>query len=297
MNPWIGKVVLFASLSAPLLVGSGLAMAQSAATAPAAEAGAGGGHHGHHHREGLLGRALKLDSLTSDQRAQIEQLVQSERTAHAPVRAADAAVLTALAQQVESGAINENALAPTVQARQSAEATAHSSQQDALVKLHGILTSAQRSQLVDAIEAGMASHAGHPHGGGDHNHGMLSHLSSELGLSDQQTQQIASALHAQHASHANGGAPPNAASAATSATPPHEAWLESFRGDSFSPTPPSSTPGQSGGAFAQGHAHPDARKGMRMEHVLEAAVPVLTSAQRTELATLLRARAAHESRG
>jgi Spy/CpxP family protein refolding chaperone len=292
MNRWIGKVVLFASLSAPLLAGSGLAMAQATATAPVAEAGTGGGHHGHHHREGLLGRALKLDSLTSDQRSQIEQLMQSERTAHAPVRAADAAVLTALAQQVESGTINETALAPTVQARQSAEATARSSQQDAVVKLHAILTPTQRGQLIDAIEAGMASHAGHPHGGGDHNHGMLSHLSSELGLSDQQTQQIASTLHAQHASHTNGAAPANAPPAGA---PAHQAWLESFRGDSFSPTPPSAAPGPSGGAFAA-HAKGGMR-GMRMEHVLEAAVPVLTSAQRTELATLLRARAAHESRG
>ncbi|HSY23023.1 MAG TPA: Spy/CpxP family protein refolding chaperone [Polyangiaceae bacterium] len=289
MNRWIGKVVLFASLSAPFLAGSGLALAQSAATAPVAEAGAAGGHHGHHHREGLLGRALKLDSLTSDQRSQIEQLVESERTAHAPVRAADAAVLTALAQQVESGTINETALAPTVQARQSAEATARSSQQGAVVKLHAILTPTQRGQLVDAIEAAMASRAGRPHGGGDHNHGMLSHLSSELGLSDQQTQQIASTLRTQHASHANGTAPANAPPAGTQ---PRQAWLESFRGDAFSPTPPSATPGQSDGALA---VH--AKGGMRMEHVLEAAVPVLTSAQRTELATLLRARAAHESRG
>jgi Spy/CpxP family protein refolding chaperone len=288
MNRWIGKVVLFASLSAPLLVGSGLAMAQSATTAPAADGGQG--HHGHHHREGLLGRALKLDTLTSDQRTQIEQLMQSERTAHAPVRAADAAVLTALAQQVESGTINETALAPTVQARQSAETTAHSSQQDTVVKLHAILTPAQRGQLVDAIEAEMTAHGGHPHAGGNPNHGMLSHLSNKLGLSDQQTQQIASALHAQHASHGNGATHANAPPAGT--VPPHRAWLEAFRGDSFSSSATAATPGPNSGAFAH-HAN----GGMRMEHVLEAAVPVLTSAQRTELATLLRARAARESRG
>jgi len=287
MNRWIAKVVLFTSLSAPLLAGSELAMAQPAPAAPLVEAGAG--HHGHHHREGLLGRALKLDSLSSDQRSQIEQLVQAERTAHGPVRAADAAVLTVLAQQVESGSINEGALAPTVQARQSAETTARSSQEDAVVKLHAILTPAQRGQLVDAIEGEMGSHAGHPHDGGGHAHGMLSHLSSELGLSDQQTQQIASALHAQHAAHAN-SATPNPPP--TGAVPPHRAWLEAFRGDSFSP-------GAAGAGVTQGpnggdaHAH----KGMHMERVLEAAVPVLTSAQRTELATLLRARAAREVRG
>ena len=244
-----------------------------------------------------MGRALKLDSLSSDQRSQIEQLMQAERTAHAPVRAADAAVLTVLAQQVESGSIDETALAPTVQARQSAEATARSGQEDAVVKLHAILNPAQRGQLVDAMEAEMASHAGHPHEGRGRDHGMLSHLSTELGLSDQQTQQIASALHAQHAAHAN-GAPPSPP--ATGSVPPHRAWLEAFRGDSFA----AGTVGAAGAVGAQGpnggdamahaaHAH----NGMHMEHVLEAAVPVLTSAQRTELATLLRARAARETRG
>lgn len=287
MNRWIGNVVLFSSLVAPPLAG-GVAMAQSVPAAPVAEAGAE--HHGHRPREGLLGRALTLDSLSSDQRAQIDQLMQSAQTTHVPVRAADAAVLTALAQQVESGSIDESALAPAMQARHSAEAAARSSQEDAVAKLHAILTPAQRGQLVDAVEARMGAHAGHPHARGGRDHGMLSHLSSELGLSDQQREQIASALEAQHVSQANGAAPtPTPAGA----VPPHRAWLEAFRGDSFSPNAPA--PGSNDGPFTD--AHKQAHDGMHMEHVLEAAVPVLTPAQRTELATLLRARAARETRG
>ena len=68
-----------------------------------AQQGGSSAHQGHHkgHRGGLVGAALKLDSLTPAQRTAIEQLVQTRKTAEVPVRQADAQVLTVLAQQVE----------------------------------------------------------------------------------------------------------------------------------------------------------------------------------------------------
>jgi len=63
-----------------------------------------------------------------------------------------------------------------------------------------------------------------------------------------------------------------------------KAWMDSFRGDAFNAS--------SAGAGAKaGIEH----RADRMEDLLTAAVPVLSPAQRAQLATHLRARAAHES--
>ena len=118
MNRHIARIVTLALLSgAAALVPTGVAFAQQGA-----DAAPPGRHHGH--REGLLGAALKLDSLTPAQRTAIEQLEDVRRTAETPVRQADAQLLTVLAQQVEQAAINRSALAPTLTARESAAVAA-----------------------------------------------------------------------------------------------------------------------------------------------------------------------------
>jgi len=92
MNRWITRIVTVASLAgAAALAPAGIAYAQQAATA--AHEG-----HGMGHKMGLVGAALKLDSLTPAQRTAIDQLVQTRRTAEVPVRQADAQLLTVLAQ-------------------------------------------------------------------------------------------------------------------------------------------------------------------------------------------------------
>ncbi len=273
MNRWIGKGILLASLSGTLgLTFGGIAMAQVAEdSAPA--------HEGRHpaHREGLLGQALVLDSLTGEQRASIEQLVEAQRVARIPVRRADAGLLTVLAQQVESGAIDSKALAPSVQVKESAEVSARATGNELVEKLHALLTPSQRGQLVDAIEAGKQGHA-MPDGGPAFGHGgeVLARLSGHLGLTQQQTQQIASNLKAETPGLPSEGAGPG----------PRRAWLESFRGDTLNGTPANATAVST---------TPDRRDG-RIERVLSAAIPVLTQEQRAALAGRLRARAAHESR-
>ncbi len=273
MNRWIARIVTLASLAgAVALVPAGVAYAQQAAS-----------HEGHHkgHRMGLIGDALKLDSLTPAQRTSIEQLAQTRRTAEIPVRQADAQVLTVLAQQVEQAAINRSALAPTVSARESAAVAARGVDLDTVQKLHDLLTPAQRGQLVDAAEAQFQAHAGgwKKGDGGAGRGGHLAEIAKKLGLTDQQKAEIASNLRAERQAE---GAPT-----------PHpdfrgagKAWLDSFRGDAFNAS-----------ASAPNAAQMIEHRANRMEDLLTAAVPVLTPAQRAELASHLRARAAHESQG
>jgi Spy/CpxP family protein refolding chaperone len=218
--------------------------------------------HAHHHpghRQGLLGAALRLDSLTPQQRTAIEGLVQQDRAARAPVRKADPPVLEALAHQVEQASIDPQGLAPALDVEKAAEAANVVVERGSLNSLHGLLTPAQRAQLVDGIESHQHAHheradAGAGRVGG---HG--------LGLTPEQRAQIAANLRAeipagQHA--------------------PMRAMLGAFRGDAFDAS-----------QFVMGVS-----PGERAERLAQAMVPVLTPAQRAILASHLRTRASHESR-
>jgi Spy/CpxP family protein refolding chaperone len=268
MNRWITRIVTVASLvGAVALAPAGIAYAQQAVTAA---------HEGHHKgdRMGLVGAALKLDSLTPAQRTAIEQLLQTRRSAETPVRQADAQLLTALAQQVEQAAINRSTLAPSVTARENAALAARTVDLDTVQKLHDLLTPAQRGQLVDGIEAHFQAHAGK----GQHGHGdRLGMIAKKLGLTDQQKAQIAANFRAERQAEGDSGQHPDFRGAG-------KAWLEAFRGDTFNAS-----------ASAPNGTDMMERRANKMEDLLAAAVPVLTPAQRAELASHLRARAAHES--
>ncbi|HTB77650.1 MAG TPA: Spy/CpxP family protein refolding chaperone [Polyangiaceae bacterium] len=274
MNRWINRIVTVATLvGAVALVPAGVAYAQQAATSPQSP------DHHKGHRMGLVGAALKLDSLTPAQRTAIEQLAQTRRTAEVPVRQADAQVLTVLAQQVEQASINRAALAPTVSARETAAVAARNVDLDTVQKLHDLLTPAQRGQLIDGIEAGFQGHTpGHADAGaGGHRGGHLGMIAKKLGLTDQQKAQIASNLRAERQAEGTPAQHPDFRGAG-------KAWLDSFRGDSFNAS-----------ASAANVPAMMERRANRMEDLMTAAVPVLTPAQRSELANHLRTRAAHES--
>lgn len=274
MNRWITRIVTVASLvGAVALVPAGVAYAQQAAASP------NGRQHVGPHRMGLIGAALKLDSLTPAQRTAIEQLAQTRRTAEVPVRQADAQVLTVLAQQVEQASINRAALAPTVGARETAAVAARNVDLDTVQKLHDLLTPAQRGQLIDGIEARFQGHAdaGPGKGAGGHGGGHLGMIAKKLGLTDQQKAQIASNLRAERQAEGTPAPHPDMRGAG-------KAWLESFRGDTFNAS-----------ASASNIPQRMERRANHMEDLMTAAVPVLSAGQRAELATHLRARAAHES--
>jgi Spy/CpxP family protein refolding chaperone len=257
----IRRSFVFASLASALaLVPAGIAFANEAPQ----------GHAKHHrgHREGLVGAALRLGSLSAEQRSSIEQLVQDRRAANVPVKQADARVLTELAQQVEQAKVDPGALQGSLSAEQSAAAARGAVDRDTLAKLHALLTPAQRNELVDAIEA----HAGnHQENAGGHEKaegqgGARFGAGGKLGLTPEQKSAIHANLQAERTPR-------------TENRGEFRAALESFRGDSFDPT------------ALVGVRSP----GERAEKLAQAMVPVLSPAQRATFASHLRARAAHEA--
>ena len=259
MNRWIKKVVTFSSLAATLaLLPAGVALAQGAQPQGQQRQG----HHRGGERQGLLGAALKLDSLTPAQRSQIEQLATERRAAGVPVRQADAQVLTILAQQVEAAKVDKAALAPSLAAEKNAAKAEGQVDAAVLAKLHDVLTPAQRGQLVDGIEARVAQGRGEK--GGKERMG-----AGKLGLSDQQKAEIRANLEASRGPKKG-----------PEARGERKAALESFRGDSFN---------------AASLAKME-RRGGREARMTEAMIPVLTPNQRATVATHLRNRAAKEGR-
>lgn len=254
----IRKVLSFTTFATALaLVPAGTAFAQDAQPQGQAQQA----RHAHGHRQGLLRAAMKLDSITPAQRSQIRALVTQRKTAAIPVRQANAQVLTVLAQQVEQGQVDPQALAPSLSAEQSAAQAALQVDQQTLSQLHSILTPAQRNQLVDAVEARLAqggsARAWKGRGGG-----------GNLGLSQEQRAQIKANLQASRPQDAG-----------TRQRGQMRAALESFRGDSFDAT-----------AMVRLE-----KRGVREERVASAMVPVLNANQRATLAAKLRTRAARES--
>jgi Spy/CpxP family protein refolding chaperone len=246
----------FASLSVVGVLGALAVVPARMAYADQAPAEA---HHHHGHRPGLFGAALKLDSLTPQQRTSIEGLIQQDRAARTPVRQADAPVLEALAHQVEQASIDPQGLSPVLNVEKTAEAAEVGVERSSLNSLHGLLTPAQRATLVDGIESHQHGHHGRADAGanrtGDHG----------LGLTPEQRAQIAANLRAEVPAGQGGKM---------------HAMLEAFRGDTFDAS-----------GFVSGVA-----PGERAERLAQAMVPVLTPAQRAILASHLRTRAARESR-
>lgn len=282
----IGRIVSIASIAGILTtISAGAAFAQTSSTATSVQPDGR-----HHSQQGWVGRALQLDSLSHAQRAAIEQLAQDQRAARTPVRQADARLLTTLAQQVESGAIDRQALAPGVQARQTAALAARAEERDVIQKLHDLLTPAQRSALVDSVESlAQGPSAQGPGDGGGARRDRLDRVAARLGLTPSQRQQIASNLKAERAEHGqhgqHGGETHPSEADRVARRERRKAWLESFRDDEFR---------VSSGVGDGGQPAMD-RRMARAQDLLQAAVPVLTPAQRAQVASRLRARAAHET--
>ena len=249
--------------------------APDAATAAGAEAGAHS--HRHHGRGDLLRASLRLDSLSTSQRQQIEGLVQQERTAHTNVAAARSQLLEALAGKVAAGSVDDAALAPNVQAVEGAIQADEPGDRAAIEKLHAILTPAQRTELVTRLEA--RRHYGRQtvaEAGGDagaelrmgHVGGMM--WGRALNLTDAQKQQIGANLRS------SGGAP-DKAGWKESGQAQHQV-LEAFKADRFvmSEVAPPRDPR----LVEQGVE--------RVVRIAKASAPVLTADQRATAAAKLR---------
>jgi Spy/CpxP family protein refolding chaperone len=240
MNRWMRAVVSGVSLTSALaLLPASVALADDGASqAPQAGSMHGGEHRHDGHRHGLVlvGKALRLDSLTPAQRSTIQGLAQTQRSAWTPVRQADAAVLTQLAQGVERGSVDRDALSPELHARETAAASARTASHEVRSQLQAALTPSQWEEIT--------AHGSRPDGGaregareahGERGPARIARFAQRLNLTPAQTQTIEATMAAAH-----------------------------------------------------GHG---------MVDLVAAAAPVLTPAQRVELAGHLRLRASHESRG
>jgi Spy/CpxP family protein refolding chaperone len=296
MNRWIRRAVMSASLAGAVsLVATGVALAQ-----PDAAAGETHTHRDHRHaHQGQKGRllqeALKLESLTGDQRSAVEQLIAARRAAAAPVRSADAQVLTVLAQEVEQASIDDQALAPSLSAERSAAVAESGVERDSLNRLHSLLTPAQRGELVDRLisqaegHESKGSHDRAARDGGGRGHawgGAVGAGAARLNLTPEQKSEIAANLRADRQTWQAWRTDAGQAGQAGQTGPAHHGGgakareaLDAFRGESFDPA-------------ALVHVE---HRGERAEHLAKAMVPVLTPAQRAVLGSALRKRAADEA--
>lgn len=222
----------------------------------------------------LLTQALAKVNLRPEQKAEIDRMVSEAAVRHQAVATARTALKNAVATQLESGSFNRAGFSKEVAALESAVTQTAPADRAALLRLHGILDSAQRNQLVDAFQdlrRSAKSEGGFGKRGG---HGMFfkaREWAHDLSLTDEQVGTIRSAMRdkfqAEHAGKRGEGWRRGG----------HKKMFEAFRGDNF--TLDENT--FSGARHARGAS--------RMLDVLEVAVPTLTAEQKKRAAEKLRA--------
>jgi Spy/CpxP family protein refolding chaperone len=221
----------------------------------------------------VFGTALSNVPLTSSQRAAIEQLATDAEARHAAARAARQDLLTTLATQVEAGSIDRNALQPKLAAITAAAQASQPADRAAFEQLHSILSPDQRAAFVDAVQA----QAKQMHGQMKEHMG-LHEWAKDINLTDDQKSQIKAAVMqklqagGEQAKHEWKGAKHHG-----------EAVMDAFKQDQFSldQVAPAKDVGQMVGKMSD-----------HLLSVAEVALPILTPAQRTQVAQKLRERAA-----
>jgi Spy/CpxP family protein refolding chaperone len=222
---------------------------------------------------GLLTQALAKVNLRAEQKAEIDKLVSEAAVRHQAVSKARNALKNAVATQLESGSFNRAGLSSEVAALESAVTQTAPADRAALVRLHGILDSAQRNQLVDAFQELRRSSKAERGFGKRGGHGMFKarEWARDLSLTDEQVGTIRSAMRdkfqADHAGKARDGWRRGG----------HKKLIEAFRSDNFT---------LDENAFS-GARH--AKGASRMLDMLEVAVPTLTPDQKKRAAEKLRA--------
>jgi Spy/CpxP family protein refolding chaperone len=224
-------------------------------------------------RLGLLTQALAKVNLRSEQKTEIDKMVSEAGVRHEAVSKARNALKNAVATQLESGSFNRAGLSSEVAALESAVTQTAQADRAALVRLHGILDSAQRNQLVDAFQDLRRSANAERGFGKRGGHGMFRarEWARDLSLTDEQVGTIRSAMRdkfqADHAGKGRDGWRRGG----------HRKLFEAFRSDNFT---------------LDENTFPAARhaKGAsRMLDALEVAVPTLTPEQKKRAAEKLRA--------
>jgi hypothetical protein len=171
----------------------------------------------HHGVARLVADALSKVTIPEDKQAEIRQVVSAMDNDLAAVSEARKALISALADQLESGSIDRCALEPKVNALIEAREHAAPAIEHEFSNLHALLDSCQRGEFADALSARLGEHAEKFKSGA-----WLDDLASELCLSADQRKEIehavkefGSAIRSEHGEHAR--------------------LIQAFRGDSFCP--------------------------------------------------------------
>jgi hypothetical protein len=244
-----------------------------------------------HGRAKAVVDALAQVPLRADQRATIEQMAKDAEARMEPGRKARETLVLAIADQVQAGTIDRVALKPQIDGIIAAHQAAQPLDRAAFEKLHDLLTPDQRVAFVTAMQNNFSSHQGQGRAEGK---GRMQKWAADIGLSQDQQDQIRQKLQAQWQAHFAGAVvgtdeQKNEAvqdgQLAFRGHQMHEqmkTMLESFKGDKFSMDAVAPIQKPMAQEFA-GH----------MLNMVEAALPVLTADQRTLVAQKLRQRAAN----
>jgi Spy/CpxP family protein refolding chaperone len=223
---------------------------------------------------GLLTQALAKVTLRPEQKTEIDKLVSEAAVRHEGVSKARNALKNAVATQLESGSFNRAELSGEVAALESAVTQTAAADRAALVRLHGILDSAQRNQLVDAFQELRRPAKAERGFGRRGEHGMLfkaREWARDLSLTDEQVGTIRSAMRDKFQADRTGKGRDGWRRGG------HKQLFEAFRSDNFT---------------LDENTFPAARRARgasRMLEVLEVAVPTLTPDQKKRAAEKLRA--------
>lgn len=157
-------------------------------------------HHRHHHHGGLpYFIAMSLDTLGTDdvKRPQVERIQGELRSCMGPAREVEQNLLTAFADGVAVGSVDEARVDANIAQLNVAAAPIHDCAMDALNQLHAILSPTEREALVDKVQAHWEVWRQvnyEAQAGGREEGGRLAELTRDLGLTSEQVETISSAL-------------------------------------------------------------------------------------------------------
>jgi Spy/CpxP family protein refolding chaperone len=289
MRTGLAAVVFACALAASGCGGGSTPAAASAADATGQVAAGGDDeahHHRHHHHGGmamLIGLSLKdLTDLTADQKTAIEKIKTDLHAKMEPVHQANVSLENMLADGVAAGAVDRGKADAAVAQIATAIGTLHDATADSINQLHAVLTPPQRAALIDKIQAHWQKWKdahGRDEEGTDpkpKEGGPLAHIQKDLSLSDDQVAKI-------KASFADGVKAAGQTHDHKEVEGHMQAFGTAFKADTFD--------AKSLTTENDANKHIAAWGATRMARFFEAAAPVLTPDQRTQLAAKIRDRA------
>jgi hypothetical protein len=224
--------------------------------------------------------SLNTLGVPDERHASVDGIQRELEASLAPVRAAERSVVVALADGVATGSIDARAMDAAL-ARFEAVSSSRPASADILLRLHAALTPAERIALVDKVTSHYelsraANDEDHP---GPNSKGRLATLADQLGLDPNKVLEIRAKLRATPI--------PASEESRTKLAREVEARMAAFRLGFVSPV----LDAQSlvGGDMVDGRLATEGAT--RMVHFFESVTPVLTPAQRVDLASRMRDRA------